>query len=488
MENKEKEKEKEEPDLNKDLIINKTYKIQYKLGGGGFGKVYLVQNIKDGKNYALKVLLEKKNSAQNKTDFRNEITILKCLFKINHSYTLQLHEDGKFKTANKVERLYYVVDYAEKGDLLHYIVINRGLGEKFGKLLFKKILEGIQFCHNCNVCHLDIKVPNILLDDKFNPIIIDFGLSRLIKIKGEIKDCKGKIGTEQCMCPQMFEKGIKYFGIDADIFALGVLLFNIVLGTPCFYSVITERYKKIKDKNYELFWKHFIQADELSDEFKKLFVRMVAYNPEERPRIKEILLEDPWLNELNILIAKNPDEYKKLENEYISLMTKLEQKIKEMNQPEIEAPQENKVEEKQKTKGISFDESKKYFINLKPKKIKDKRNYKYCIKIKGYINENDFMNLLVNKIRNTYGTTWLLRIDDEKLKFQITFQREDNEEENEEEVEEDEDIRKDCIMKVKLYDSGINEYLLCFEKIQGELEEFYDNFLKIKEIIKNIFN
>jgi len=279
----------------------------------------------------------------------------------------------------------------------------------------------------------------------------------------------------------MFEKGIKYFGIDADIFALGVLLFNIVLGTPCFDSVNTERYKKIKDKKYELFWKHFIQADELSDKFKDLFVRMVAYNPEERPKIKKILLEDPWLNELNILIEKNPDEYKMLENEYIALMTKLEQKIKEMNQPEIEAPQENKVEEKQKTKGISFDKSQKYFINLKPKKIKDKRNYKYCIKIKGYINENDFMNLLVNKIRNTYGTTWLLRIDDEKLKFQITFQREDNEEENEEEVEEDEDIRKDCIMKVKLYDSGINEYLLCFEKNQGELEEFYDNFLKIDD-------
>ena len=487
MENKEKEKEKEEPDLNKDLIINGTYRIQYKLGGGGFGKVYLVQNIKDGKNYALKVLLEKKNSAQNKTDFRNEITILKCLFKINHSYTLQLHEDSKFITENKVERLYYVVDYAEKGDLFHYIVINRGLGEKFGKFLFKKILEGIQFCHNCNVCHLDIKVPNILLDDKFNPIIIDFGLSRLIKIKGEIKDYKGKIGTEQCMCPQMFEKGIKYFGIDADIFALGVLLFNIVLGTPCFYSVITERYKKIKDKNYELFWKHFIQADELSDEFKKLFVRMVAYNPEERPRIKEILLEDPWLNELNILIAKNPDEYKKLENEYISLMTKLEQKIKEMNQPEIEAPQENKVEEKQKTKGISFDESKKYFINLTPKKIKDKRNYKYYIQIKGYINANDFMNLLLNEIKEVYDTNCLLQTDERELKFKITFINEDDEEENDEEIEEEEDIRKDCIMKVKLFDNN-NVYLLCFDKCEGDLEEFYENFLKIKNIIQGIFN
>ena len=53
------------------------------------------------------------------------------------------------------------MDFAEKGDLLHYIFINDGLGEKFGKFLFKKILEGIQFCHNCNVCHFDIKVANI---------------------------------------------------------------------------------------------------------------------------------------------------------------------------------------------------------------------------------------------------------------------------------------------------------------------------------------
>ena len=144
----------------------------------------------------------------------------------------------------------------------------------------------------------------------------------------------------------MFEKGIKYYGIDVDIFALGILLFNIVLGAPCFDSVITERYKEIKDKNYKLFQENFIQADKLSDKFKELFIRMVAYNPEERPKIKEILLEDPWLNELNILIEKNPDEYKKLENEYIALMTKLEQKIKKMNQSEIETPKDNKVEGK----------------------------------------------------------------------------------------------------------------------------------------------
>ena len=45
-------------------------------------------------------------------------------------------------------------------------------------------------------------------------------------------------------------------------------------------------------------------------------------------------------------------------------------------------------------------------------------------------------------------------------------------------------------MKIKLLISGEDEYLLCFEKNQGELEEFYENFLKIKEIIfkNNLFN
>ena len=57
-----KKNDDEEPDLDKDFIINGKYKIQYKLGSGGFGKIYLVKNIKDNKDYALKLLLKKKNS------------------------------------------------------------------------------------------------------------------------------------------------------------------------------------------------------------------------------------------------------------------------------------------------------------------------------------------------------------------------------------------------------------------------------------------
>ena len=115
------DKKEEEPDLDKDLIINEKYKIQYKLGKGGFGKVYLVQNLKDGKNYALKVLLQRKKSDKNKRDFQKEIDTLKTLYDINSSYVLKLYDEGKFITEEKIERLYFVVDFAEKGDLFHFL-------------------------------------------------------------------------------------------------------------------------------------------------------------------------------------------------------------------------------------------------------------------------------------------------------------------------------------------------------------------------------
>ena len=115
------------------------------------------------------------------------------------------------------------------------------------------------------------------------------------------------------------------------------------------------------------------------------------------------------------------------------------------------------------------------------------------------------MNSLIKEINKLYDNKCYINTDKEKLKFRITFINEDNDEEEEgekageekykkeEEDEEDnvevEDVKnniKDCIMKVKLYYCGNDEYLLCFEKNQGNLEEFYDNFLKIKEIISKV--
>ena len=53
----------------------------------------------------------------------------------------------------------------------------QGFQEKHAKIIFSKILEGVQFIHDSDICHLDLTLDNILLDDKYNPIITGFGLS-----------------------------------------------------------------------------------------------------------------------------------------------------------------------------------------------------------------------------------------------------------------------------------------------------------------------
>ena len=58
-----------------------------------------------------------------------------------------------------------------------YISLKVGLGEKYGKVIFRKILEGVQACHNANICHRDLKMQNILFDEQFNPKICDFGFA-----------------------------------------------------------------------------------------------------------------------------------------------------------------------------------------------------------------------------------------------------------------------------------------------------------------------
>ena len=466
------EKNELKTEIDRNTVVNNRFIIQNEIEKGGYGKIYLATDIKGENKYALKVLLLEKTSQIEIDNFQHEIEILRKLYKKENSYVLKLYDSGVLLTKNNLTTNYFIVDYAEKGDLHLYLKnSNGGFGEKYAKILFKKILEGIQFCHEKNICHFDIKVANILLDEKYNPIINDFGLSQEIESNGKINQFSGLRGTRYMMCPQMFEEGKTYNGIDADIFSLGVLLYQLVTSGRGFLNVNRNSYQNIKDKKYEKYWEKNFRSEELSDEFKHLFIRMVAYEPSERPRIKDIL-KDSWFEEINNLLKNNKEEYEKLEQKYIQYMKKIEDKIHNQNEDIIEIkPKNEENQEKGAIKGISFDDKEQIFDeSMEPKKLKENKKLKYFLKIKGYINPVNFMSSLFYKIIQNYDKDEIyLEASKTKLAFQIIFENEDGEE---------------GIMRIKLYESEYNEYILSFNKTKGNIEIFYDNFLKIKEIIK----
>ena len=169
------------------------YIIKQELGDGGYDCAFLAikegEELKEGKKryYVLKFPLEQIGD-DDKLDFNNEIDTLIKLTKLSdNEYTPKIYDFKKFNLEgedgeNEIKVLddeednetpYYVIDYFSKG-ILEYYIENNPFEEKTAKLIFKNIALGVQFLHNHNICHLDLKPNNTIKLLILNLLTLDF--------------------------------------------------------------------------------------------------------------------------------------------------------------------------------------------------------------------------------------------------------------------------------------------------------------------------
>ena len=221
-----------------ELHINYRYNVIENKGKGATGFVYLVEKRDTKKQYAGKVFTEQTPF------FQNEVAVLDKLSKLKSSYIVNLFEFGEGPVKDDLEpekiKQYLILDYASKGDFYDYIYYpSRGFEERHAKFIFKKILEGVQVCHISGICHRDLKMENILLDEHFNPKICDFGFATEIKGEDGSGLLKDYLGTEHYAAPQMYYH-VPYDGVKADIFSLGVILLFLVTGRIGFNDPLSD--------------------------------------------------------------------------------------------------------------------------------------------------------------------------------------------------------------------------------------------------------
>ena len=454
------------------------YEVLCEIGSGGYGQIYAVAKENDQKAYVLKIIKEKKSD--DIECLNNEIQTLNELNEQPQNPYIPIIYDNQVSQTNP----YLTIDFFSQENLYYYLDEDsnpNGLTEIQAKIIFKKIVEGIQFCHSRNICHLDIKPCNIMFDNKFNPIIIDYGLSRKFKDPktNEIIVFEGAAGTNEYKSPEMFEKQ-EFTGVESDIFSLGIVLFNLVTGKAGFITSEKEdKYynliRNVEDNDYTPYWNKVLPLINkvLPENFKKLYISMVAHNAKNRPTIADILSSD-WLKEINIL---NQQQYDLLENKIRNELEDLYKNIKETNGEEVTIA-DILHENGYITRGITNNEE-KFFKNseLKPKKIpNDRLNVNHCIKINGKLKVVEFMNSLADEIILKYPDNNYIEASEENLKMNVIIDN-DKSEENK--------GKKESKMDIELFEYDKGGYLLEFIRKGGEIPDYYKHFIEIKKIIIN---
>lgn len=299
--------------------INEKYIILQELGKGAFSNVYKVVNKETKEIYAIKVINHFNKS---------EREINEDLKSLNSPYIVKFYGfsqgDIILSEAEKEFKCFFIFELSDKGELNNYINLGgNGFNEECCKMIFYEILKAFQAIHSKNICHRDIKAENILLNtDKYEIKICDFGLS------SETYDMlEETFGTKQYMAPEIIMNK-KYDGKKADIFSLGVLLFYLRTAHFLFEQAKISNgvnpktaYDYVKEKSGKIWEISNVNALEgISEEFKDLFLRMVAFNPKERPSVDEIL-KDKWFDDINDLNKeelikefKHREEIMKLQN------------------------------------------------------------------------------------------------------------------------------------------------------------------------------
>ena len=489
-------------DSNINSIIKNKYQIIEFKGKGGFAKVYLAKEIQTKKLCAVKILMDDEDS-----DFENEIKMLKIVSQLKNPYIVNIIDWGedliKIEHEPEENHQFIVMDYASKGELFSYIsCIQKGLENKTAKLIFYKILKGLEAIHNSGICHRDLKIDNILMDEFFNPKICDFGLATELKGKNGDGKLYEIVGTERYIAPEILNK-IPYNGVKADIFSLGVVLLNITFAKCGFIkpSENDKYYKYIYKKKYDKYWKKLKCFETVLDkDLKELYLKMVSYKQEDRPTIKEIF-ESPWMKEIIDLDEK---EYKKLEEKVYDEFKGIYIKILEKNGT-VNVKDVDDNEEDGQNRGSSEETTEYFDLDLIPKQaIKTGFNMKHYMKIIGKVKPSTLMNIIANKIKSKYQNKIDIIPNNYKLRFDICYENmeDDEEEDNEEEEENDDDqveeeenknIRKrikneKSVIRVKLFESPKGGYIVSFIKKKGETIEFHKNLEELRNIIKELDN
>lgn len=246
------------------------------LGEGNFGSVYKAYHKESGNIVAIKVV----PITSDIDSLRKEICILKQC-KCPHIVRY-------FGSYLKDNDLWLILEYCNAGSVSDLIKsTNRTLNEFEIASILHAVLKGLEYLHDTKKIHRDIKAGNILLDNRGNAKLADFGVSAQLQ---QTYDKTGTLtGTPYWMSPEVLSNS--EYNKKTDIWSLGITAIEMAEGEPPYSHINYVRAMFVIQKKPA---QQLTMPEKWSKEFNNFIGRCLTVDPKRRPTAKELLF-DPFI-------------------------------------------------------------------------------------------------------------------------------------------------------------------------------------------------
>jgi len=262
-------------------LVGGRYRLLNYLGRGTSATVWDATDAGKGDTVAIKVF-DKKTKGNWAPRQKQAVREARLLQMLSHPAIIKVHE-----TFDAPLKFHIVMELVVGGSLRELLrqQPSPGLGEVMSRGLFEQTCQGVQYCHERNVVHRDLKLENVLLESATGCAkIIDFGFA--LQLRSPDQRLKVFCGTPSYMAPELV-MGKEYSGFSTDMWAIGVLLYGMLTGRLPFEGYTeSQLYAKIRRGSFRL-------PDGVSDYSRRVVSGLLRIDAPSRPTAAQVL-QHPW--------------------------------------------------------------------------------------------------------------------------------------------------------------------------------------------------
>ncbi|MCL4253523.1 MAG: serine/threonine protein kinase, partial [Anaerolineae bacterium] len=224
-----------------DKLVFGQYEILEKIGIGGMATVYKAHQRKLDRSVAVKIMHQ--TIAQDENFLARFEREARIIAKLDHPYIVPIYDYDTYEN-----QPYLVMKYVD-GQTLKALLRQGPVQPKEVLRIVERVGSALQYAHEHGILHRDIKPSNIMLDNRGEVYLMDFGLARITQSGESTMSADVMLGTPHYISPEQAQ-GNKDLDSRTDVYSLGVVLYELVTGRVPFmgdtsyaivHAQITER-------------------------------------------------------------------------------------------------------------------------------------------------------------------------------------------------------------------------------------------------------